>query len=96
MKWIGYVIAFAVGVLAIVIPMVQGWNPENEKAAIGFGIGVVLATAYALWRGIPATAKAGAPMGGPGVTVNFGGMEWYDWVVLIVLVFGGLLVGLIA
>jgi hypothetical protein len=95
MKWIGYVIAFAIGVLAIVIPVAQGWTLENERAAIGFGIGVILATAYALWREIPATTRAGAPMGGPGAAVNFGGMEWYDWVVLIVLVFGGWLVGII-
>jgi hypothetical protein len=95
MKWLGYVVAFVIGILAIALPLAMSWNPESTKTSIGFGIGVIIATIYAVIRGIPTSARAGAPAGGPGVTVSFGGMEWYDWVVLIVCVVGGFVIGMI-
>ena len=43
-----------------------------------------------------AQARPGAPGGAPGVVVDFGGMEWYDWVVLVAAVVGGFIIGWIA
>jgi len=94
MKWVIYAIALAIGILCIVVPLVQSWDPEMMKTAVGFGIGVILATLYAAIRDIPTTARLPVNVGGaPGVTVSFESAEWYDWIVLAVLVFGGFLVG---
>jgi hypothetical protein len=96
MKWLAYLVAFAIGALAIILPLLLGWNPELMKTSIGFGIGVIIATIYALVRRTPAVAAVGAVADEPGVTVNFGDMAWYDWLVMIGCVVGGFLIGSLA
>jgi hypothetical protein len=93
MKPWGYIVALAIGVLAVAGPPLLNWEPENLKTSVGFGIGVIIAAIYAWVRGIPAEARPGSPGGAPGVVVDFGGMEWYDWVVLIAAVVGGFVIG---
>jgi hypothetical protein len=93
MRYLGYIAAFAIGAAAIVVPLIAGWNPETMKTSIGFGIGVVAATGYALMRNVSATARPGTVGSQPGVLVDFGNMEWFDWLVMGGCVVGGFVLG---
>lgn len=96
MLQIAYGVAAMIGLLAISMPFMQHWPDETLKTSVGFGIGVLAATIYAVVRGVPASARLGASGAFAGATVRLAGAEWYDEVVLLACVLGGFLSGMAA
>ena len=93
-RWIAYLLLLAIGVLAVVLPLTTGWEPEMAKGSVGFGIGVLAATGYMIVRGLTGRARP-STVGDEavGVMVDLGLSAWYDWLVVGIAVFGGLAVG---
>jgi hypothetical protein len=102
MRWILIAIVAVVGVLGIVLPQVMHWNPEMLKTATGLGIGCLVSAVGLVI--VPMLGKAFVHTSGSsssGVSViggaqfSFNEMSWVDWLVLVVPVFGGFLIGML-
>ncbi|WP_395672919.1 hypothetical protein [Inquilinus sp.] len=102
MRWILIAIVAVIGVLGIVLPQVMHWNPEMMQTATGMGIGCLVSAVGLVI--VPMLGKAFFQVSGgssSGVTAIggarfvFNEMSWVDWLVLVVPVFGGFLIGML-
>lgn len=102
MRWILIAIVAVIGVLAIVLPLPQvlNWNPATANTALGMGIGCLVAAVGLIFvpvLGRPFVQASGSSSGG--VTViggaQFNPSSWLEWVVLVVPIVGGFVIGMV-
>ncbi len=95
-------VVLIVGILCLALPGPMGWNPATAHTAMWFGIGCLAAFVYLLVMGIVGVVRvqsepitAGGAQRRISVYAVFNQLEWYDWVILVVLVFGGFIIGMV-
>lgn len=102
MRWILIAIVAVIGVLAIVLPMPQvlNWNHETANTAMGMGVGCLVSAVGLIF--VPVLGKVFVQTSGSssgGVTViggaQFNPGSWLEWVVLVVPIVGGFVIGML-
>jgi hypothetical protein len=92
MRWIVFGITLVIGALAIIVPLATSW-PE-PAAAVGFGIGAVVAALWAGIRGLVAKISGSASPSSVRVTATWT-LDQLDWAVMAGAVILGVVVGVI-
>ena len=102
MRWILIAIVAVIGVLAIVLPMpsVLNWAPKMAHTAMGMGIGCLVSAVGLIFVpvvGRPFIQTSGSSGGGATVIggAQFSPGSWLEWVVLIVPIVGGFVIGML-
>jgi len=92
MRWIVFAITLVIGGLAVVVPLATHW-PE-PAAAVGLGIGALVAAVWAGVRGLVAKISGSASSSSVRVTASWT-LDGLDWAVMAGAVVLGVVVGLI-
>jgi hypothetical protein len=92
MRWIVFGITLVIGALAVIVPLATHW-PE-PAAAVGLGIGALVAAIWAGVRGLVAVISGSASPSSVRVTATWT-LDGLDWAVMSGAVILGILVGVI-
>ena len=92
MRWIVFAITLVIGGLAVVVPLATRW-PEPQ-AAVGLGIGALVAALWAGIRGLVAKISGSASPTSVRITESWT-LDGLDWAVMAGAVIVGVVVGVI-
>jgi hypothetical protein len=92
MRWIVFAITLVIGALAVIVPLATHW-PE-PAAAVGLGIGALVAALWAGIRGLVAKISGSASPTSVRVTASWA-LDGLDWAVMAGAVILGVVIGVI-
>ncbi len=92
MRWIVFAITLVIGGLAVIVPLATHW--PQPQAAVGLGIGALVAAVWAGGRGLVAKISGSATESSVRITESWA-LDGLDWAVMAGALVVGIVVGVI-